>query len=345
MKFDMPMVWKKPNCHAINCYFCLSKKNGFGKNVKWSYAQVDSVIFPEPHSSDVLYPVCRDSDLQNVVLSEDTAESSDFESETERQLLSQRELNDLVRDLELTKEKSELLASRLQQRGFLAAGVKTTIYRSRHESYAQFFTKENQICYCNDVSGLFKKLHQAHNPNEWRLFIDGSKESLKAVLLHNGNEKPSVPIAHAVNTKETHEIMVKLLECIKYKKYEWKICSDLKVVGMLCGMQGGYTRHCCFLCLWNSRADALHYKQKEWPARTNTVVGEANIKYDPIVKRKNIILPALHIKLGLIKNFAKKLDKEGRAFAHLRSIFTHLSYAKVKEGVFAGPEIKKVAER
>jgi len=160
--------------------------------------------------------------------------------------------------------------------------------------------------------------------------------------LHNGNQKPSVPIAHAVKTKENYETMVNLLERINYKSYVWKICSDLKIVAMLCGMQGGYTKNCSFLCLWNSRADALHYKQKEWPARTNTVVGEANIKYNPIVRRENIILPPLHIKLGLIKNFIKKLNKEGEAFVHLQCIFPHLSHAKIIEGGFAGPEVKKL---
>jgi hypothetical protein len=29
-------------------------------------------------------------------------------------------------------------------------------------------------------------------PEEWKIFIDASKLSLKAVLLHNGNEEPSI---------------------------------------------------------------------------------------------------------------------------------------------------------
>ena len=44
-----------------------------------------------------------------------------------------------------------------------------------------------------------KELDIDHEPNEWRLFIDSSKSSLKEVLLHNGNLKPSVPVAYAVN--------------------------------------------------------------------------------------------------------------------------------------------------
>jgi hypothetical protein len=48
--------------------------------------------------------------------------------------------------------------------------------------------------------------HQ-HNTPEWRLFNDSSTVSLKAVLHHNENKYPSVPLAHAVNMKESHENM------------------------------------------------------------------------------------------------------------------------------------------
>ena len=44
-----------------------------------------------------------------------------------------------------------------------------------------------------------------HISDDWRLFIDSSKTSRKAVLLHKGNTKPSVPVAYAVNVKETYE--------------------------------------------------------------------------------------------------------------------------------------------
>ena len=46
-----------------------------------------------------------------------------------------------------------------------------------------------------------------HDLQEWRLFIDCSKLSLKAVLLHNGNQHPTIPIRHAVYIKETYEIL------------------------------------------------------------------------------------------------------------------------------------------
>jgi len=57
---------------------------------------------------------------------------------------------------------------------------------------ACFYQIEEGVCFCADI----------HVPEEWRLFIDSSKASLKAVLLYNGNKKPSVPVAHAVGLKE-----------------------------------------------------------------------------------------------------------------------------------------------
>jgi hypothetical protein len=69
------------------------------------------------------------------------------------------------------------------------------------------------------------------------LFIDSSKVSLKAVLLHNGNKFPSVPLAHAANMKESYENMKLLLEKIQHEIYNWNMCGDLKVIAVFLGLQ------------------------------------------------------------------------------------------------------------
>jgi len=46
--------------------------------------------------------------------------------------------------------------------------------------------------------------------------------------------------------------------------------------------------------------------------------------------------------LGLVKNLVKALNKESTALTYLISFFQALSYAKIEEGIFAGPEIKKL---
>ena len=150
-----------------------------------------------------------------------------------------------------------------------------------------------------------------YNPNEWRLFIDSSKRSLKCVLLHNGNKYGSIPIGHSVSMKEEYEQISVILGKIKYQEHQWLICVDLKMVNFLLGQQSGYTKYPCFYCHWDSRAKQDHWKRKKWPLRTDMIVGEKNIINEPLVVKEKIILPPLHIKLGLMKQFVKALNKDG----------------------------------
>jgi len=87
--------------------------------------------------------------------------------------------------------------------------------------------------------------------NNGQTFCRWSKFSLKAVLLHNRYIHPSIPISHSVHMKETHKNMDLLLTAISYSKYGWKICEDLHGIGLLLGIQSGYTKF-CFLCEWYS---------------------------------------------------------------------------------------------
>ena len=183
-----------------------------------------------------------------------------------------------------------------------------------------------------------------YNPTEWRLFIDSSKLSLKAILLHTGNRLPSVPIGHADHTKETYINMKVLLNSINYNNQsvsQWKICRDLKVIAILLGMQLGYTKYCCFLCMWDSRDRSSHYIKEAWPAR-NLNTDEKNVIAEPFVDPKDVLLPPIHIKLDLMINFVKGMNKEEQAFRYLRKKFPKISDAKVKEGIFVGPQIRQL---
>ena len=125
-----------------------------------------------------------------------------------------------------------------------------------------------------------------HIPSEWRLFIDSSKSSIKAVLLHNGNLLPFIPIAYSENLRESHETMVILLEYIKYDTYNWRICGDFKVIGLLLEMQHGYTKYCCYICEWDSRARQSHYIQKDWPLRDELIAAKKSVSHNPLVYPK-----------------------------------------------------------
>ena len=58
-----------------------------------------------------------------------------------------------------------------------------------------------------------------------------------------------------------------------------------------------------------------------------------------LVKTVRIFLSPLHIKLCLLKRFVRALDKESSAFAYFAERFPSLSEAKIKEGIFIGPQL------
>ena len=151
----------------------------------------------------------------------------------------------------------------------------------------------------------------------WRLPLDSSKVSLKAVLLHNGNVLPSIPIADAFGIKERNDSIKQLPQYIKYDTCKWNICADLKVIALLLGLQLRYTKFPCFPYEWDSRDEAHHYVKRIWPARKILEPGHKNIKHHSLDESSRILLRPLHIKLGLMKNFVKAMDHNGTAFLYL----------------------------
>jgi len=158
------------------------------------------------------------------------------------------------------------------------------------------------------------------NPDHWCLFLDSSEESLKVVLLHNGNKFPFVPLAHAAKMKDGYESMKLLLGKIKYDEFKWKVCGGLNVVTLLLGMKLGYTKYCCFLCEWDSRDKKNHYVNRLWPKRTSLTPGEKNVVIPSLVLPEKFSAP-LHIKLDLMKYFVKGMDKTGRGLEYMRNKF------------------------
>ncbi|GBP93530.1 hypothetical protein EVAR_66227_1 [Eumeta japonica] len=232
------------------------------------YADVPSVTKPILHSKDLPHPVCPGSSSANIL--DDNNSDVEFKSissdsdefspqENTPHLINQAEFNDLVRDLQLSRSKAELLLLPLTTMELVTTRHKSYVFRNRSKVYSEFFKE-------------------------------------------------------------------------KYKEHKWKVCGDLKVIGMLVGLQGGYTKYCCFLCLWDSRAKQHHYVRKEWPVRNEYIPGKMNINHELLVDPNNVTLPPLHIKLGLMKNFVKALDKNSDAFRYLQKIFPNITERKLKEG-------------
>jgi hypothetical protein len=216
--------------------------------------------------------------------------------------------------LNLSKSQAELLGSRLQGWNLLQKNTNISIFRYQQKDIAQYFASAGDLVYCTDIDKVMAALGQDHKTDEWRLFVDSSKHSLKAVLLHNGNKHPSIPIAYAVHMKETYENMKNILDKINYNKHCWNVCSDLKIIAILLGVQLGYTKYCCFICEWDSRDKDKHYSAKHWKKHQKLTPGERNVVHDPLVDAAEVFLLPLHIKLGSVKNFVKAMKKDGPIF-------------------------------
>ena len=72
---------------------------------------------------------------------------------------------------------------------------------------------------------------------------------------------------------------------------------------------------------WDSKDKINHWIKRDWPFRESLTPSYRNILYPALVDRSNVILPPLHIKLGLIKQLVKALNKEGACFKCIQEKF------------------------
>ena len=111
---------------------------------------------------------------------------------------------------------------------------------------------------------------------------------------------------------------------------------------MLLGQQAGYTKYPCFICLCDSRDKNQHDKKKIWPLRRSLKAGDPSVSKNPLIESKKVLLPPLHIKLGLMKQFVKALDTDRDCFKYVVDRFPGLTDAKIKGGIFVGPQIREL---
>lgn len=67
-----------------------------------------------------------------------------------------------------------------------------------------------------------------------------------------------------------------------------------------------------------------------------------NVINNPLVMRDRILFPLLYIKLSLIKQFIKALDKDGGFFTYLSHTFPGLTMDKLKAGIFDRPQLHQL---
>ena len=119
------------------------------------YPNIPSALKPVTHDD---FPPIREPPRHRTLHEEDPTSNSpedeavpscsnvhpDFPELTVLHLISQTELNDLVRDFNLSKIQTDLLVSRLQGWNLLQQGVKLS-YRKNQDSLSSFLSKERRI--------------------------------------------------------------------------------------------------------------------------------------------------------------------------------------------------------
>jgi hypothetical protein len=124
--------------------------------------------------------------------------------------------------------------------------------------------------------------------------------------------------------KEEYKAISLLLEKVNYQEHQWVICVDLKMVNFLLGQQSRYTG------------------QEKIGLRGNIWFGGKNVTNEPLVARDRIILPPLHIKISLMKQFVKALNKDGSCVEHITHKLPEMTMDKLKARSFDGPQIRQL---
>ena len=112
---------------------------------------------------------------------------------------------------------------------------------------------------------------------------------------------------------------------------------------LLMGLKvAGNIRNPCVFCLFHAQSNE-RYTRLEWEKRDEFIVGQHSVENPPLILSKDIILPVLHLKLGIFKQFIKYL-KNDAAISIVGEMFPRTSTQKVTAGIFTGPQVDKIIE-
>ena len=186
--FGIPMIWRALSNHHNDCYFCVvSNVHDFNKKNRKSiqYPSLPSEIRATPHNKHIPLPIFKGLIQEgNYEFPTDSPSSNEFKISaenfdslcTEPQRFSQTELSDLVRELNLSKESSEVLTSRLKEKNLLESGTPVIYYRNQDAEFSAFFKQSTDLVYCSDPEQVLLLLSVGqYNGSDCLLFIDNSK--------------------------------------------------------------------------------------------------------------------------------------------------------------------------
>lgn len=153
------MYWLEITDHN-DCYFCsFDFSKGINKKKRKSlvYSDFKSAKLPR---------LFNDNDVKPIPLVSEPSSSSSSSSNEQEQaesanasfieqngpiLITQQALNDIVRNLDLSKQKSALLGQFLYDHKVLASGCVFSYFRARQENFARYFEEDDSITYCKDI--------------------------------------------------------------------------------------------------------------------------------------------------------------------------------------------------
>lgn len=87
----------------------------------------------------------------------------------------------------------------------------------------------------------------------------------------------------------------------------------------------------CFICDWDSRHKGDQYSNHTWLNREVRKIANANVIEEPLVLQDKVLLPPLHIKLGIVKSFLKRVGKGDEFYKALAQMLPGLSESKLRE--------------
>lgn len=118
----------------------------------------------------------------------------------------------------------------------------------------------------------------------------------------------------------------------------------------------------CFLCEWDSRCKENQYKKSDWPLRRQHIIGKKNVQKKELVSKDRILMPPLHVKLGVVQSFVKTVNKRDAVMDVLMKLYPGLTKEvqqkddqgvmkkkmvprdKLIKGVLNGPDIRKLVK-
>jgi len=158
------VIWRELIDHIADCYFCMVNVKGFNKKnqhstpiskLQFSFERPVRMLWMHPSLYSTTFPILKmiHSDILQL------QQMITCLSIVLVKLLVIASLfiwPGLIRDLNLPKQSSELLASRLHEKHLLHAGTNTTFYRNRKQEFFQFFTSSDGLVYFHDLKSLLE---------------------------------------------------------------------------------------------------------------------------------------------------------------------------------------------